>query len=178
MALTQVAAGLLAGSITSSQITSVSGASLTGTQNIPKATLPTGSVLQVVSVSSTTGTSTTGAGYVQWGQTLSITPTSSTSKILISHFATWYSSSTSNSVYVTLYRNSTNLDLGNGRGFYEANAGTSGIGMPVAIQYLDSPSTTSSTTYSVYFRNSVNNGTFYYNTDGAGATITLMEIAA
>ena len=169
MALTQVASGLIA---------SVSGASLTGTQNIPKGTLPTGSVLQVVSVSSTTNTSTTSASFTQWGQTLSITPTSSTSKILISHVATWYSSSTTNSIYVTFYRNSTNLDLGNGRGFYEANAGISGIGMPVAIQYLDSPATTSSTTYSVYFKNTSQNGTLYYNTDGAGATITLMEISA
>lgn len=156
---------------------------LDGTAGI---TFPSGSgtqaaqskVLQVVSVSSTTNTSTTGAAYVQWGQALSITPIFSTSKILISHFATWYSTATNNSIYVTFYRNSTNLDLGNGRGFQETNYNGSAIGMPVAIQYLDSPSTTSSTTYSVYFRNSVNNGTLYYNTDGAGATITLMEIAA
>jgi hypothetical protein len=48
MALTQVAGGMLAGSITSSQISSVAASTLTGTQTIPKGTLPTGSVLQVV----------------------------------------------------------------------------------------------------------------------------------
>ena len=49
MALTQVASGLIA---------SVAGSTITGSQSIPKSTLPTGSVLQVVQTTTSTGVST------------------------------------------------------------------------------------------------------------------------
>ena len=52
-------------------------------QIIPKAALPTGSVLQVVSAQYVTETSTTSSSYVDTGWTFSITPTFSTSKIFI-----------------------------------------------------------------------------------------------
>ena len=49
--------------------------------------------------------------------------------------------------------------------------------IPVIIQYLDSPATVSSTTYTVYFRtNTV--GTVALNQDSSLSVITLQEIAA
>jgi len=45
-------------------------------QSIPKAALPTGSVLQVVNATYTTGASTTSTTYVNTGLSASITPTS------------------------------------------------------------------------------------------------------
>ena len=44
------------------------------------------------------------------------------------------------------------------------------------IMYLDSPATTSSTTYTLYLK--LTGGTIYLCQSGAVATLTLMEIAA
>ena len=53
-------------------------------QSIPKAALPTGSVLQVVSTTKTDTFSTTSSSYVDiTGLSVTLTPTSSTSKLLI-----------------------------------------------------------------------------------------------
>jgi hypothetical protein len=134
-----------------------------------------GSVIQTVSSSSITSLSSSGVGYFQT-QTLNITPKFSTSKILIITTGCAYSTSSNNNIYGTLYRNATNLEL-NGRGFVQINNAVTSTGYSMAMSYLDSPATTSAITYSVYIKNTTNNGVLFYNTDGAGATITLMEIA-
>jgi hypothetical protein len=73
---------------------------------------------------------------------------------------------------ITLYRNSTNLGNSNtGFGYMTSSANT----IP-CITYLDSPATTSSTTYTIYTKTSA--GTVYINTGAETSTITLMEIAA
>jgi hypothetical protein len=74
-----------AGSVSDSYIVSMSSSKLTGTQTIPKAALPTGSVLQVVQAikTDTFVTSATVTDTAVTGLTASITPTSSTSKILV-----------------------------------------------------------------------------------------------
>ena len=65
-----------------SYILSMAGSKLTGTQVIPKATLPTGSVLQVVQATKT-DTATTSSGTYASLLSANITPTSSSSKILV-----------------------------------------------------------------------------------------------
>ena len=47
-----------------------------------------------------------------------------------------------------------------------------------SLQYLDSPNTTSSTTYKTQFKNFVNSGTIYTQVGSATATMILMEIGA
>jgi len=182
MALTQVASGLIA---------SVSGASLTGTQNIPKATLPTGSVLQVVSTTKTNtfSTATTGSYVDITGLSVSITPTSATSKILIIFHV---SVGPSDVLSVQLVRNSTAICIGDaGNGFQAILGGVPSPSngdksFPMAGNFLDSPATTSSTTYKVQMRNY--SGTSFVNqtvndtnapyTARSTSTITVMEIAA
>jgi hypothetical protein len=135
--------------------------------------MPTGSVLQVVQGTLSTSPTTNSTAYVTTGLTATITPKSATSKILIIANGSYYSSSTVNTYY-TIYRNSTNLEITSTRGFAEANlaAGTGGI---MTVSYLDSPATTSATTYTIYTKQS---GLVYFPVDGATAAITLMEIAA
>jgi len=147
MALTQVAAGLLAGSITSSQITSVSGASLTGTQNIPKATLPTGSVLQVVNATTATATSTTSATYITTTLSLSITPSSATSKILVWGQIFIVCSAGGTQPTITLFRGASNLvSPAYGFGdFYSTASGYTESVLP--FSFLDSPASTTALTY-------------------------------
>lgn len=176
MALTQVASGLIA---------SVSGASLTGTQNIPKATLPTGSVLQVVSSTLTTSTSSTSTTDASIGLSASITPSSASSKVFVMYSL---QGSTTNSFNATLYRGAsticTNTSSPSVRAatssFIPSTAGVSCL-VTQSQNFLDSPATTSATTYEV--KCNTNSGTFYVNRNdgtafGSTSTITLMEISA
>ena len=183
MALTQVAAGLLAGSITSSQITSVAASTLTGTQTLPRGTLPTGSVLQVVqtvtnSTYSVNSTSMTATGFIG-----SITPTSASSKILVSinggQFR--YNPTGGAEMQELLYRSI-------GGGGYSQIVGdlteiiispANGIfAVPHSLVYLDSPATTSSVSYQPYLKSTSGPITTYFNLNAVYVTMTLMEISA
>jgi len=179
MALTQVAAGLLAGSITSSQISSVSGASLTGTQNIPRGTLPTGSVLQVVTSTATTNTTTTSTSYVTTNLSISITPLYATSKVLVLHQGMINTQGSGYWCFYTLYRGGTNLyasgSQGAAGGIY-INGGVDNHS-PSSIVCLDSPATTSSTTYTIYVKSN-NGASVRYNADGWVTNMVALEIAA
>jgi hypothetical protein len=133
-------------------------------------------VLQVVSATSSTNASTTGGTYVASGITASITPTSATSKIFV--VSSWWQSVSGNGVTVacTLYRNST--DLGNPSfGFTAMYLPSSSGETTGAINYLDSPATTSSTSYTIYFKRIDNAGTAYCGNSGRTSVITLLEIA-
>ena len=140
-----------------------------------------GVVLQVVQgqLASTTGTTTTSSSYVTTGLTASITPKFSTSKILITICSSITQTSTGKVSYYTVYRNSTNLGGGTNSALalYD-NELTSGTlcWVPLSINYLDSPATTSSTTYTLYLSTD-SGGTAYATYGKATSTITLMEIA-
>jgi hypothetical protein len=169
MALTQVASGLIA---------SVSGASLTGTQNIPKATLPTGSVLQVVQATYQGEVTTTSGTFQTTNFSGTITPTSATSKILVQAVGeAKVQSGTTN--LITFYRNGSNVVSQ-----HLVQHSAAGDYVAVPIQYLDSPATTSAVTYTVYFRSNANNASFTCGFGGNTYTaqpvmvMILMEIAA
>jgi hypothetical protein len=152
----------------------------------------TGSVLQVVSTTKTDTFSMAGyTGYTDiTGLTVTITPTSSTSKILIDYVV---STGPSDVVSLQLFRNSTAIcigDSGGGASRFQATAGgvsvTNGDKVaPVAGNFLDSPATTSAITYKFQMRNWA--GTSYVNrtpndtdagyTSRSTSTITVMEIA-
>ena len=144
---------------------------------IPKAALPTGSVLQVVSASTTTNTSTTSSSFVAvTNLTASITPLFTTSKILILVNMNIYGSSVNSEAVATIYR--AGSDLTSGNGFADVYAGSTDIIQQAPMIYLDSPATTSSTTYAVYFKRTQGIGTIQSSLRGTTNTITLMEIAA
>ena len=146
-------------------------------QVIPKAALPTGSVLQVVSASTTTNTSTTSSSFVAvTNLTTSITPLFTTSKILILVNMNIYGSSVNSKAVATIYR--AGSDLTSGNGFADVYAGSTDIIQQASMIYLDSPATTSSTTYAVYFKRTQGIGTIQSSLRGTTNTITLMEIAA
>jgi hypothetical protein len=171
MALTQVASGLIA---------SVSGASLTGTQTIPKATLPTGSVLQVVNVKyDTTATSTSVGTTFDSGLTASITPSSATNKILVLVSSNGVQLSGSSYGKVTLTDGSNNVltIMLTPAGY--TNSSDESVNS-ISTCFYHSPGSTSTQTYKV--RGVLSSGTamsFQTSTGGnSESTITLMEIAA
>lgn len=171
----------VAGAVTNSYITSMDGSKLTGTQVIPKATLPTGSVLQAVYASTTTQVEASFNSVTDLGLSASITPTSASSKILVLVSANGLGTRGSGTnLNGWVVRGSTNIG---GFGNYVAfNLGSGGWGASVGI--LDSPATTSSTTYKLQGQRQTGSDNCFFNislgTAGIGtiSTLTLLEISA
>ena len=132
-----------------------------------------GKVLQVVSQRYTANNSTTSTSFVATNITASITPTSTSSSILILVSANGWVSPSTNYVYATIGRNASVLGGSSGLTGLYGNDGTANL----SFSYFDSPSTTASTVYTVYFRVTGGTGRITEATNGT-STITLMEIAA
>jgi len=168
-----------AGSVSDSYIVDVSASKLTGSRTIPKATMPAGAVLQVVQAETSTNTSTTSTSFVTTNLTASITPSSSSSKVLVTVSAEGYINGTATSGIYTVFRGTVSgTNLGNATwGFVNLYGAAGAITGSVSINYLDSPSTTSSQTYTYAMRSEAGSAT-HINANGQKSTITLMEIAA
>ena len=174
--------------------TGLPAAQLTGTQTLPKATLPTGSVLQVVSTTLTTGfsASVNNSFSAVTGLTASITPSSSSSKVMIT--ITMTVGSDTNYLNAKITKGGTAIS-----GAVATTAGNRSLGTSAAwpvqtygtydmtLSYLDSPATTSATTYGVQIGNNaaatvcVNQSQADDNIAGrtrGTSTITVMEISA
>lgn len=139
-----------------------------------------GQVLQVVQASLSTSVSTSGTTYVTSGLTATITPKFSTSKILVTITGgANYANTNGQYGEQVLYRNSSQISSnGVDWAWYCSASG----GANHSYMYLDSPATTSATSYTPYFRRSSSGGggTYYFNliqSTGPTVTITLMEIA-
>jgi hypothetical protein len=134
-----------------------------------------GKVLQVVSAVKTGGTSTTQTSWQAVSNLLvSITPTLSTSKVLVLVSDNSLYRNTVNNYFVTIYRGSTNIGNSN-YGFVYGYGISGGAGRWCSIVYLDSPSSTSAITYQVYGK-IVTDGTLSFANGDSYATITCMEI--
>jgi hypothetical protein len=144
-----------------------------------------GKVLQVVEGVLTAGISTTSNSFADTGLTVSITPSSATSKVLV--FATMTSvakweGNASNAVVFKLVRTSTDIFLGGGYNGFTGVDGKHNFGS-VVLQKLDSPATTSATTYKVQWKSATSGGESYANMQGGESntqvsTIIAMEIGA
>ena len=154
--------------------------------------LGTGAVLQVVQGTKTDTASVTATTYTSLGLSVSITPSSASNKILILVNAKigWV---TGQLRYTALFRDSTQLLTPTSAGSRQqasliwTDASNSQLISPAPDMYLDSPSTTSSTTYALYAK-VYSSGTIYINrssndadagNDGRTASsIIAMEIGA
>lgn len=141
---------------------------------IEKADLPAGTVLQVVQGLYATATSTTSTSYVSTSLTASITPSSSSSKILVCCDVPVYQAGTAQSGYYTVYKNGSNLIPTQGAQIFGS---ASGLASNQSFSYLESPATTSSITYTIYMKTD-SGGTAYICPSSTSGSITLMEIAA
>ena len=111
-----------------------------------------GKILQIVSTTYSTQVSTTGTSVIDTGLNCSITPSSTSNKILVmSNQQFYYNISNANAMYMSIYllRGSTIIhqpSKPNGDNPYEI-AGYFRNGGHWTVNYLDSPNTTSSVTY-------------------------------
>jgi len=173
---------------------SIAATQLTGT--IATARLPTGTVLQVVNVTKTSLFTTTSTSFTDvTGLTASITPTSSSSKILVMVSFCFSANSGSGYPQTRMLRDSTAIYVGDTAGSSITPAlnqtygysQDSGYITPTSAQFLDSPATTSATTYKIQARNTAGNttriGATGDDTDSStrvrtASSIVLMEISA
>ena len=134
-----------------------------------------GKVLQVITATDSTTRSTTSSSFATASNTLSvsITPSSASNKIFVICTCGIGMSSTAHTGAITIFRGAT--DLGSGAGGMSYFKNIADDGFPTSVSVLDSPSTTSSTTYQIYVKN-VSGGTTYLNT--GKSSITAFEIAA
>jgi hypothetical protein len=172
------------------ELNGTTGVSLVQNGVITDANLPAGSVLQVVSTTKTDTFSTTSNTLVQiTGLTTSITPASTSSKILIIANVQIGDQNNLDETGLILYRDSTQISLSSGGSSFNwtargmgTDANPTKILSAVGINFLDAPSSASSITYSLYTRSN-GSATIYINrstNDSVRATssLTLMEIAA
>ena len=159
------------------------------------AVMPAGSVLQVINTAWGAYQDTTSGSMVGSPLTASITPSSTSNKILVQFNVNCqlYGSSTYSAVAVTAFRGSglgtnlsgTNLAAGiqghsnTTSGFCYANAAigsNASSDLMVSASHLDSPNSTSSVTYTVAFRRPDSSGSARLGGRGVYSTMTLMEI--
>jgi len=137
------------------------------------AAITTGKVLQVQSSNQTAQVTGNNTSFADSGFSVTITPSATSSKILILTQIAAFNDTTATSMYYSIYRGTTNL--AGASGFVRTYNGGSNLGSSVVANYLDSPSTTSATEYSIYIK--VNAGLGYISVNSATSTITALEIA-
>ena len=142
-----------------------------------------GKVLQVVQSTLTGSVSTSSTSFVDTGLSVSITPSAATSKVLIltTHCAGAFKTSGSDAgVYFNLLRGATGLNIpGDSFASYlnvVASTGARELFSMVTFSYLDSPATTSSTTYKTQYK--VSNGSGEANHGSSTSSIIALEIGA
>jgi hypothetical protein len=166
----QTNSGTTALTIDTSQNATFAG-TLTATGKLVASSMPTGSVLQVVQVSYNTEFSTTSNTFADIGLSASITPSSSSNKILV-FYSIGYLIQDTNLAGIQLLRGATILQSS------IRAAASVGHASYMHNEYLDSPATTSSTTYKIQSNKNTGNAFVTCWNAQQPSTITLMEIKA
>jgi hypothetical protein len=148
-----------------------------------------GKVLQVVSSNLTTQMTSTSTSYVDTGLTATITPSATSSKVLVL-CNVCFTYSGDNNGYLILLRDTTEINSGSGgtvNAWTGINSNVTAFAYSAAQQacnYLDSPSTTSATVYKVQAKSANVSFSFGINRRvidtnfGMTSNITLLEVGA
>ena len=142
-----------------------------------------GHVIQAVTTQNITAPAAmSSSSFAATGVKVAITPTSTSSKILVTFTSAMNIQAATAWVDVTLYRDgSTNLaltDSTNADAFVGCyNQGSTDTHVPCVGIVLDSPATTSEVEYEIYFRSRNNSSQCRFNPDKFTNSMTAMEIA-
>jgi hypothetical protein len=137
-----------------------------------------GKVLQVVTATDSTQRTTTSTSFVTASNTLSvsITPSSASNKIFITVTGNLYIDANGGYGLATIFRGATNLGDAT-YGMASVYAASSTVIGSMSMSVLDSPSTTSATTYQVYIKRYGGNNVYIQEPVGK-SSITAFEIGA
>lgn len=165
--------------------TTSTGVDITGDLSVSGSISGAGKVLQVKQTAKTNVFTTTSTSFVDiTNLSVTITPTSSTSKIMVEFHIGAHTTDIAEQIRYKIVRDSTDIGIGDSGNGTRATIGatTNGNrGEGVSMKFLDSPATTSSITYKI--QACVNgSGTLDINTRSGNysaiSTITVMEIGA
>ena len=138
-----------------------------------------GKVLQVVEARRTTQFAFTSTSYVDAGVSVTITPSSNSSKILLNFFTSNYI--TNAYIVTTIFRvhGSTNLNLetSSTQGLTQQHSAGGSQGVPTSLMLLDVPNTTEAITYTVKLKSPAG-AQAYMGINNSPSIIVAQEIGA
>jgi hypothetical protein len=138
---------------------------------------PVGSVIQVVNSTYASQATNNTNIFADTGLTATITPKLATSKILVCVNQAGVQKQTNNTwVNIQLYRGSTAISFFTLDGAFNGTTTMQNTGS-YCVNYLDSPATTSATTYKTQFYSGANNASAIVQISGSVSSMTLLEIA-
>ena len=135
-----------------------------------------GHVLQTVQTSSSADESTTSTSFVDSNLSVNITPSSTSSKILVFYYTSIRKApgDANNAIFIQLLRNSTPITYQDYVGWNQLSQyGQEGV----SVCHLDSPNTTSQITYKVQFRTNNASYSVAFAHDTSDHGIVVQEIA-
>jgi hypothetical protein len=134
-----------------------------------------GKILQVQNMITQSSSASTSSSYVVTALTDTITPSATSSKILVLASGNLNNTGSGYWSYATIFRDGSNIAIDNDgfNGIYSAGGDTH---TPFNLHYLDSPNSTSSLTYDIRIRCSGN--TVRFNHEQNTSSLTLIEIGA
>ena len=142
-----------------------------------KLNLAGGKILQIVSATHATSTSTTSTSAVTTGLSATITPSATNSRVLV--LATTPAGSANAGLWIGIFSLHRGTFPGTSLGeFASLFTSHTSLQSPVSIQYLDSPATTSATTYTLGMRVANSNGSVNAQGNNYIGVMTLMEVSA
>ena len=155
---------------------------------IPTTGVPTGGgggIVQIKMGSKTNPFNTASSTMVDTGLSVSITPTSATSKILVNvSLGSFQNNDGDKRAFMNIVRDSTNVLIGDAATGHEVTAAVcarSNAGahhqFPLSFMVLDSPATISAVTYKVQVKGD-NGGTIKVSMNSQPSNMTVMEILA
>ena len=135
-----------------------------------------GQILQVVNTSLIgSEAQTTSTSFQDTNLNATITPSSSSNKVLILVTSTGRCNDSAGTSVYTIARGSTNLGSSDGMNRINQPADNE-LMTPIAMHFLDSPSTTSATTYRPQLRSTNSSNTAYFGEGNSNQVITLFEV--
>ena len=136
---------------------------------------PLGKIGQIVQTTSNTNIATTSSTFVTTNFSLSITPTSTSSKVLLTLNSVGQVSSSDMNLDIYRSTSSSFVSGGKTRGLVGLEAANSM--MPMPIIFLDEPSTVAEITYTIYVRNNSGGTSSFLRSDMLSA-FQAMEVLA
>jgi len=154
-----------------------------GTTLDAKLNIAGGKILQTVFASTTTSVNTTSTSFIDSGLSATITPNSASSKVLVlvsQHVLINRSANVTATMRMQLLRAATVIINGSGEqfGVYENTLVDRGFRGYVVLNILDTPATTSATTYKTQMRCESASSDLFSQYDNALSSMILMEISA
>ena len=144
------------------------------------ATAGFGRVLQVLTNEYTTITTTSSSSFTKIGPAVTITPTASNTKMLVTVLGGSVYTATDKNAQWTIYRDisgGSSTNLGGSAGLMNHFANSSFLQQPVAMHVLDTHGTTSNIEYATYVRTTTGSG-IDVQANATKTIMTVMEIGA